>query len=83
MFDNFKYVSRSRKEALVYVNADALFRLAKQRQAEWLRWAARERSVAEVKRSRSSRRTLWLTRPPVESGRRETVEPAPSRQQAS
>ncbi|HEY7565604.1 MAG TPA: hypothetical protein VIA81_11825 [Acidimicrobiia bacterium] len=65
----------------MYVNADALFRLAKQRQAEWLRWAARERSVAEVRRSRSSRRALWLARP--WPGRPDIAEVAGTRQQAS
>jgi hypothetical protein len=47
----------------VYVNSDALYRLAKEFQAEHLRWAARERLAAEARRSRSSRRRLRVVSP--------------------
>jgi len=48
----------------VYVNSDSLYRLAKELQAEHLRWAARERLAAEARRSRSSRRRLRFV-PPI------------------
>ena len=47
----------------MYVNSDALYRLAKEFQAEHLRWAARERLAAEARRSRSSRRRLRVVSP--------------------
>ena len=61
--DNFTLVSRSQKEAPVYVNSDSLYRLAKEFQAEHLRWAERERLAAAARRSRNSRRRLGLVSP--------------------
>lgn len=63
IFDNFKLVSRSQKEAPVYVNSDSLYRLAKEFQAEHLRWAQRERLANEARRPRGSRRRLRLVSP--------------------
>ena len=47
----------------MYVNSDLLYRLAKEVQAEHLRWAARERLAAEARRSHSPRRRLRLVSP--------------------
>jgi hypothetical protein len=60
---NFTLVTSSQKEAPVYVNSDLLYRLAKELQAEHLRWAARERLAAEARGSHSSRRRLRLVSP--------------------
>jgi hypothetical protein len=47
----------------VYVNSESLYRLAKEFQAEHLRWAARERLAAEARGSRRSRRRLRIVSP--------------------
>ena len=56
-------VSRSQKEAPVYANSDSLYRLAKEFQAEHLRWAERERLATAARKSRISRRRLRLVSP--------------------
>lgn len=47
----------------MYVNSDSLYRLAKEFQAEHLRWAQRERLANQARRSRGSRRRLRLVSP--------------------
>jgi hypothetical protein len=63
----------------VYVNSDALYRLAKEYQTEWLRWAARERLAAEARQVRTSRRTLREASP----SRVRVARQVPDRQEAS
>lgn len=45
------------------MNSDALYRLAKEYQTEWLRWAVRERLAAEARRVRATRRALRVVSP--------------------
>lgn len=63
----------------MYVNSDALYRLAKEYQTEWLRWAAQERLAAEARRVRTSRRALRVTSP----SRLRVAQQVPDGQEAS